>query len=146
MKEQLLTLRIDWRDMDLLGHVNNLAIVSYFQSARVLFSESIGLAAYPGMELGPIEAATQVQFTKQLRYPGQVTVHTTLIEIKNTSFIIEHRIVDDAGDVAAVGREVIVCFDFVKQVKTPIPEAVRAKLEARLPETKLGSSPCDARS
>ena len=133
MKEQSLTLRIDWRDMDMLGHVNNLAIVSYFQSARVLFSESVGLAARPGMETGPIEAATQVQFTKQLRYPGQVTVHTTLIEIKNTSFIIEHRIVDDDGDVAAVGKEVIVCFDFVKQVKTPIPAEVRAKLEARLP-------------
>ena len=134
MKEQSLTLRIDWRDMDMLGHVNNLAIVSYFQSARVLFSESIGLAAYPGMELGPIEAATQVQFTKQLRYPGHVTVRTTLVEIKNTSFVIEHRITDDAGDTAAIGKEVIVCFDFVRQVKTPIPPEVRAKLEAYLPE------------
>ena len=134
MKEQSLTLRIDWRDMDMLGHVNNLAIVSYFQSARVLFSESVGLAARPGMETGPIEAATQVQFTKQLRYPGQVTVHTKLVEIKNTSFIIEHRITDEAGDVAAVGREVIVCYDFVRQTKMPIPAAVRAKLEAYLPE------------
>ena len=137
MLEKKLTLRIDWRDMDMLGHVNNLAIVSYFQSARVEFSEAVGLRVHPGMTFGPIEAATEVRFLKQLRYPGQVTVCTSVAEIRNTSFVLDHRIIDDAGDLAARGKEVIVCFDFVKQVKTPIPEAIRAELEAYLIQKEI---------
>ena len=134
MLEKTLELRIDWGDMDLLGHVNNLAIVGYLQSARVEFSDAVGLRVYPGMEFGPIEAATEVRFLKQLRYPGRVTVHTFVAEIKHTSFILDHRIIDAAGEVAVHGREVIVCFDFVRQEKTPIPEAIRAELRRYLPD------------
>ena len=128
MKEQTLTLRIDWSDLDLLGHVNNVAIIRYFQSARVVFSEAAGLKVFPGMETGPIEAATEVRFLKQLRYPGTVTIRTSVAEIGTTSFVLSHRITDEAGDVAVRGREVIVCFDFVRQVKMAIPPGIREKL------------------
>lgn len=132
MEEQELELRIDWSHLDLLGHVNNLAIVEYFQAARVMLSEKVGLPVFPGMRVGPIEAATEIQFTKQLHYPGKVRVRTSVAEIKNTSFILSHRIYDDVGDVAARGREVIVCFDFGRQVKMPLPEPVRAALSGYL--------------
>ena len=132
MKQQQLTLRIDWGDLDLLGHVNNLAIVGYFQSARVEFASAVGMPVYPGMKFGPIEAATEIQFLKQLHYPGTITVHTVLSAIKNTSVIMEHRIIDDAGNVAAIGKEVIVYFDFVNQCKCPLPESIRKKLSEYL--------------
>ncbi|MCI5779146.1 MAG: acyl-CoA thioesterase [Lentisphaeria bacterium] len=141
MEEQELELRIDWSHLDLLGHVNNLAIVGYFQAARVMLSEKVGLPVFPGMRVGPIEAATEIQFTKQLHYPGHVRVCTSVAEIKQTSFILSHRIYDDAGDLAARGREVIVCFDFVRQVKIPLPEPVRAALSGYLPSSENSSGP-----
>ena len=140
MKEQTLTLRIDWSDLDLLGHVNNVAIIRYFQSARVVFSEAAGLTVFPGMETGPIEAATEVRFLKQLRFPGTIVVHTSVAEIGTTSFVLDHRIVDEAGDLAAHGREVIVCFDFVRQVKMPIPPRIREKLLPFLPSDADGAN------
>ena len=34
MDGKILTLRIDWSELDLLGHVNNVAISRYFQAGR----------------------------------------------------------------------------------------------------------------
>ena len=128
MKAQFHEMRIDWSEQDLLGHVNNVSIVKYCQSSRIIFLTEVGLPVKPLMEFGPIEAATSLQFKRQLHYPGKVRIYTTLQEVKNTSFIIEHRIFDDAGHLAVIGTEVIVCFDFVNQTKVPIPDEVRRRM------------------
>ena len=137
MRVQKLTLRIDWGDLDLLGHVNNVAIIRYLQAGRVVFAEKIGMPVYPGMEVGPIEVATAIQFRKQLRYPGSVTVVTGIREVKNTSVVLAHRIYDEQGDLAVEATEVIVLFDFVRQVKTPLTDALRRRIDeycASLPD------------
>ena len=129
MKTQLLELRIDWSELDLLGHVNNVSIVKYCQAARIKFVTGAGLPLSPGMAFGPIEAATSLQFLRQLRYPGSVKIYTFLKEKKHTSFILEHHIHNGDGQLAVVCTEVIVCFDFVNQVKVPIPESVQRTMQ-----------------
>lgn len=126
---QKLKLRIDWGDLDLLGHVNNVSIIRYLQAGRVMFAENVGLRVFAGMKTGPIEAATSIQFRKQLRYPGEVTVATGVSEVKNTSVILCHRIYDDAGDAAVEASEVIVHFDFEKQTKIPLTGELRQRIE-----------------
>ena len=128
MKIQILNLRIDWGDQDLLGHVNNVSIVRYLQAGRVMFMENIGLPAYLGMKTGPIEAATEIQFRKQLRFPGNVRVFTAVREVKNTSIVLDHQIYDDAGDLAVSAMEVIVHFDFVNQTKIPLTDQLRENI------------------
>ena len=125
---QKLNLRIDWGDLDLLGHVNNVSIVRYLQAGRIMFMENVGLPAFAGMKTGPIEAATEIQFSKQLHFPGDITVCTTVREIKNTSMILEHKIYDDSGELAVTATEVIVHFDFVDQVKIPLTDELRANI------------------
>ncbi|MBR2625489.1 MAG: acyl-CoA thioesterase [Lentisphaeria bacterium] len=128
MGMQKLKLRIDWGDMDLLGHVNNVSIIRYLQAGRVMFMEKIGLPAYAGMKTGPIEAATEIQFRKQLYFPGNVEVRTGVREVKNTSIILEHEVYDDAGDLAVSGMEVIVHFDFTNQCKIPLTDELRENI------------------
>ncbi len=36
-------IRIDWSEIDLFGHINNLAIMKYVQAARVNYLELVGL-------------------------------------------------------------------------------------------------------
>ena len=124
MNAQLLELRIDWGDLDLLGHVNNVSIVRYCQAARLQFIYSIDLTPTPGMDFGPIEAASSLQFIRQLHFPGNIKIYTVIQEIKHTSFILEHRIFDESGQLAVQCTEVIVCFDFVAQTKVPIPARI----------------------
>ena len=137
MKYQCLKLRIDRGDLDLLGHVNNVSIVRYLQAGRVMFMEKVGLPAYVGMKTGPIEAATEIQFRKQLHFPGNVEVRTKVREVKNTSIILDHQIYDEAGELAVSAMEVIVYFDFVNQTKIPLTDQLRqniAAYSATLPE------------
>jgi acyl-CoA thioester hydrolase len=130
MKAQLLELRIDWGELDLLGHVNNVSIVRYCQAARILFLESVGLHLFPKMDFGPIEAATSLQFLRQLHFPGTVKIYTTLQEIKHTSFVLEHRIYGNSDELAVLCTEVIVCFDFKAQTKVAIPPHIRQNMDA----------------
>ena len=68
---QIFPIRIDWGDLDLLGHVNNIAISRYFQAARVEYCAHIGMKVFPGMPTGPILAASRIQFTAQLFFPAR---------------------------------------------------------------------------
>lgn len=134
MKKQVFEITLRWGDMDLLGHVNNLAIVGYFQEARIRFTEMLGIPPLPGMHSGPIEAATNIQFSRQLHYPGNITLSSYVEKIGNTSFTLHHTIIDSEGKVAVSGTEVIVYFDFVNQCKIPLTEALREKLQKFLPD------------
>ncbi len=132
-----LKLRIDWSEIDLFGHVNNLAIMKYVQSARVCYLESIGLMqSQAEPKMGPILASTSCQFRKPLFYPGQVTVRTGVDYIKNTSFRIQHFIYDDKNEVAAEAQDILVFFDYCRSVKLGIPKEIRDRIE-KLENRKL---------
>lgn len=129
-------LRIDWSELDLFGHVNNVMYFKYIQAARVNYWETIGInASFKKDKLGPILLSTSCQFKKQLLYPGNIVVKTGINFIKNTSFGIHHHIIDHAGDIVAEAEDVIVMFDFMKNEKVPVPANMRAlveKLEGRI--------------
>ena len=123
-------LRIDWSEIDLFGHVNNLAILKYIQAARVNYLEAIGLMqSQAEAKIGPILASTSCQFRKSLFYPGQVTVHSTVDAVKNSSFRIRHAVCNDHNEIAAEAADIIVLFDFHKQHKLTIPNDLRGRIE-----------------
>lgn len=124
-------LRIDWSETDSLGHINNLAIMRYAQTARVNYLERVGLMEKGSIAVAvPVLASTSCQFKRQLFYPGNVVVHSKVNHMKNTSFHMKHLILDDAGEVAAEVSDVLVMFDFRKNAKSPLPAHFREKIEA----------------
>ncbi|HWQ10824.1 MAG TPA: acyl-CoA thioesterase [Holophaga sp.] len=125
-------IRIDWSELDSIGHVNHLAIMKYVQAARVNYLERIGMMPFCAASggIGPIMASTSCQFKKELHYPGQVVVMSKAGHLKNTSFQMKHVILNERQEVAAEAHDVIVMFDFKKRAKLPIPEQYRRKIEA----------------
>jgi len=133
-----LEIRIDWFEMDLFGHVNNVAILNYVQAARVKYLEAIGLMqSQAEKKIGPVLASINCQYYKELFYPGQVTVYSKVDYIKNTSFRIQHRIYNDKNELIAEAQDIIVCYDFRKNTKLAIPDDVRRSIE-ELENNKLG--------
>ena len=125
-----LPLRIDWSEMDLFGHVNNVAYFKYLQAARVNYWEVSGLAAMFGeTKIGPILLSTSCQFMKPLVYPGNIVVESRIEFIKNTSFGIHHRILNGQNELAAEAHDVIVTFDFNKNEKVPVADDFRNAVE-----------------
>jgi acyl-CoA thioester hydrolase len=122
-------LRIDWSDLDAFGHVNNLAILRYAQTARLNYMESLAMMKdHAETGIAPVLASTSCQFRKELFYPGSVTVRTWVDQARTTSFHMRHQVVDGAGDCVAEMHDVLVMFDYRRHVKQPIPEEMRVRM------------------
>lgn len=125
-----LTLRLDWSEMDLFGHINNVAYFKYIQASRVHYWELTGIAAsFEQTKIGPILLSTNCQFIIPLHYPGTITVEARMEFIKNTSFGIHHRILSPEGKMAAEAHDVIVNYDFNLNQKTPVSSLFRQAVE-----------------
>jgi acyl-CoA thioester hydrolase len=124
-----LTLRIDWSDLDVFGHVNSLSFLRYVQAARVHYWERIGLyQSFLGDRRGPLLASVRCDFRKPLLYPGLVTVRTCTAFMRTTSFGFTHTLVDAVGDVAAEAADVMVMFDYALNQKLPFPAVFRERI------------------
>lgn len=124
-----LTLRLDWSEQDLYGHINNVSYFKYQQAARVAFWEGVGLTAQDGKSgLGPALAAVNMRFIRPMHYPGTVRVETEVMFVKTTSFGLRHQMYDAAGVLCAQGEDVVVAFDYGVGEKALIPEHLRARL------------------
>jgi acyl-CoA thioester hydrolase len=129
-------LRIDWSEMDLFGHVNNVSYFKYIQASRVNYWETIGLVnIFEEQKIGPILFSTSCQFLKPLHYPGNITLQARIEFIRHTSFGIHHEVLNEQSEVVAVAHDVIVMYDFNKNEKVSFPDEYRqrvATLEGRM--------------
>ena len=126
-----LKLRIDWSEMDVFGHVNNIMFMKYTQASRVNYWENIGLdGSFAGKGIGPILVSTACQFKKPLFYPGNVLVKAKVEFIKNTSFGILHKLYNDKNELCAEAQDVVVTYDFSKNEKVVFPDWLREKIES----------------
>lgn len=114
-------------DIDAYGHVNNAVYLHFFESARMAYLERIGLLLdldNPGV--GPILAATQVQYRLPLHHPDTVMTGARISTLDNRWFEMEYRVVSVAhGKVAADGSGRVVVYDYAKRSKTELPDAAR---------------------
>lgn len=125
-----LKLRLDWSEMDLFGHINNVSYFKYIQASRVNYWEAIGLTQlHSNMSIGPILASTSCDFKKPLEYPGEILIEASIEFMKNSSFGIIHRIFDQQNELAAVAKDIIVTYDFQNNTSVPIPKEIRDAVE-----------------
>ena len=118
---------VRYGDLDPQGHVNNAVFSTYFESGRVaMFRE-------PDLGIG-VDNATfvlvrqEIDFLRELRWPGNVEIGTALVELGRSSFTVAQTIFN--GDTcAAAGRATLVMMDTTTRRARPLTDAARAKLE-----------------
>ena len=128
-----LQLRIDWSEMDLFGHVNNVSFFKYVQAARVSYWEHTQvLSQMASSQKGPMLASSSCQFQHPLFYPGEVRIRTSLEFIKTTSFGLFHQLYNSVGHLVAEAHDVVVFYDFTTESKMEIPANVRLALTGQV--------------
>ena len=100
---------IRFADMDRQGHVNNAVYPTYFESGRVgfIYDPENGLQVEG---CTTVLARLEIDFLKELRWPGTVEVGTGIAEIGRTSYVFAQAIFHD-GACAARGRSTMVLID-----------------------------------
>ena len=121
---------VQWGDQDCFGHVNNVVNFRWMESARMAYFARLELAM-TNDGAGPILASIKCDFRRQLNFPDTVQISASVTRIGRTSLSMAHRIYSEAQRaIVSEGESVIVMFDYTVQKPTPVPEIVRAKIEA----------------
>jgi acyl-CoA thioester hydrolase len=100
---------IRFGDMDRQGHVNNAVFSTYFETGRVgiIYRAGDGLQV-PGATT--VLARLEIDFLKELHWPGEVEVGTAVAEIGRRSYTLLQAVFHD-GACAAIGRATMVLID-----------------------------------
>jgi acyl-CoA thioester hydrolase len=125
-----LSLRLDWSEMDLYGHINNVSYFKYLQAARVYYWETLGLSKmFEEEKKGPILASSGIDFRRPLHYPGNIVVQSGIDVMGKSSFTILHQILNEKQEVCAEGKDVVVFFDFILNQKMEVTAEIRKMVE-----------------
>lgn len=123
-----LTIETQFGDMDVHGHINNLAIGSYFESARARFQ----IEVYAGKKLFQRDAEyamllveNNMRFLAECNFPESVIVGTALGRIGNSSYQFVHALFQN-GVCLSLCEAVMVCAQHGKPVA--VPDDVRARM------------------
>lgn len=121
-----ITISIRWRDLDALNHVNNSTFLTYLEEARLVWLSQIKGPWFTETYM-PVLAACNVNYRRQLEWPGNVVVELYCIRVGNSSITLAHRIVasSDPNLLYADGDAVIVWVEPETGRSIALPEAIR---------------------
>jgi acyl-CoA thioester hydrolase len=122
---------LHWSELDAYGHANNARFFVWFESARINYLTRIGLVNAGHSGVGPILAATNADYLQPIVFPANLLAGARVSRIGRSSITMEYAVADaDKGTVYARGGGVIVTIRYPTYEKIPVPDAVRAAIEA----------------
>lgn len=121
---------VAWGEMDSFQHVNNIVYFRYFESARILYSEKLGLHRHKDETgIGPILGSTSCRYKIPLTYPDTVSVGAKTVSVEEDRFTMKYVVVSHRHQkIAAEGEGVVVMYNYREGKKTNIPDAIRQRL------------------
>lgn len=117
---------IRYGDLDPQGHVNNAVFATFFESGRV------NMFRLPDLGIGVqgaslVLARTEIDFRRELRWPGTVEVGTGIEAFSRSSFTVQQAIFNN-GSCAATGRATLVFFDTTTRRSMPLVQPLVERL------------------
>lgn len=127
---------IRYNDLDPNGHVNNVAVCTFFEDGRVMFRDRHFKGQVENVLTGFVLARYVIEYHQPLAFPGSVDVGTTIIRVGRSSYTFGQGVFrgdDCAATAEAVqvridpdtGRSVPLSDEFkamLKSAVTPVPE------------------------
>ena len=81
-------IKVNWGDMDALGHVNHSVYAKWMETVRMMYFSEIGMMnLYDDSNIGPILARIEIDYELPIVFPDVVTVSTSVSRIGNLSLI-----------------------------------------------------------
>ena len=114
---------VRWRDLDMLGHLNQAVYHELLEEGRAALLERLGDFAF-------VLARVELDYRSEVRRDhGHVDVLVRLASVGRSSVVVEHEVVLPDGTVAAEGRSVLVAWDPRERRSRALTDDERAGLE-----------------
>ncbi|PWT90498.1 MAG: acyl-CoA thioesterase [Acidobacteria bacterium] len=119
---------VRFRDVDVLGHVNNAVYFTYMETARTEYwMKLFDLQRLD--QLSFIVAHAECDFKIAAKFGDELEISIRTTEIRNTSFVWQYEMRNvKTSEVVAMGKTVQVYYDYATMKGLPVPEDVRKKL------------------
>ncbi len=124
-------MEVRYGDLDPQGHLNNAKYLTYFEQARILYFESLGLFSkgQSFMDIGMIIADIHIKYLAPVYLGASIKVGVRTANVGNKSMSLQQTLVDDAdGRVYADGTVVLVAYDYHSHQTIPVPDEWRRKI------------------
>lgn len=123
-------IQLRYSDLDTLLHVNNVAIISFFETARTRYYEATGI--WDGVlrnGFGMVVASVKVDYLQTIQYGSELRVGVKVAKLGSKSLRFLCQLESPAGEVVyARGEVTMVSFDQSKQCSRPVPQEWRETL------------------
>jgi acyl-CoA thioesterase FadM len=120
-------------DVDANGHINNGAFLQLLENARVSYMREIARAGLPRFRV--VVGRLEIDFRRQMFYPGTATACARLIEAHERKCVVGHALFDGEGKCTAVLKAIMVSLNEETHRSMPFAPAVRSALD------RLAASP-----
>ena len=117
---------VRFSDQDAAGHVNNVAVCAYMETARLTFMRDMGMMAPREDGLRGISAGMNVSFLAESHWPGKVELGTGVLRIGTSSITVASAAFKDGVCIAAAEMTVV---RLKGKTPHPVDAAFRAALE-----------------
>ena len=104
-------LPVQFRDIDVMGHVNNATYFQYMETARVELARSLGQVR-DGFRAGFIVASARCEFKKPIRDERRIAVSVWVSRIGDRSWDLDYSIRGPRKAEYAIGRTTQVAYDY----------------------------------
>ena len=124
-------IEVRYADIDAQRHVNSACYFTYMEEARVKYAEHLGL--WDGKDfddVGFIMAEQSCTYKASVTYKQSIHVGVRTARLGNKSFEWVYSIQDrESGREMAVGRTVLVAYDYRSKRSVSIPSGWKQKIE-----------------
>jgi len=120
-------LPVQFRDIDVMGHVNNATYFQYMETARVELARKLGLIR-GGFRGSFIVASARCEFKRPIRDERRITVSVWVSRIGGRSWDLDYSIRGPRRVEYAIGRTTQVAYDY----KTRATVRISGKLKREL--------------
>jgi acyl-CoA thioester hydrolase len=123
---------VRYADLDPQQHVNNAAVVTYIESARMGYYQAVGIWDGQSFErFGMVVANLHIDYLAPIRFGQAVRVGLGVHHMGNKSMRFRFRVEDStSGQALARGEVVMVAYDPQSERSIPIPTDWREKIES----------------
>ena len=120
--------KVRFSDTDMLGHVNNASLATYFESGR---TECILKVADRNMSSGIVfvVARLTINFLSEVHWPASVDIGTGILAVGRTSFTVGQSMFDGQRGVATA-EAVIVASDGKTRKPCAMPDCLKERLSS----------------
>lgn len=119
---------VRFSDLDVMNHINNVAVGEFYEEGRAAFNGlAMRRADFDRRRLRMVMVSVAMNYLREGRYPGQLTVATGVTRVGESSFTIAQALFQKGECIGASESTTVNTQD---GVSAPLPPEFRSALEA----------------